>query len=160
MRPPGTERSGGRSRATIAPPVAGTPPERAAICGALQALQGAREPGARAAVLVALHDEVVVGLWALALHAEGAGPEHAIATAHPFYGAQPEREARLVRFAEANPIAAIGTGLAAELLSRGGAEGLGGVTERWLTFGEAPLDVIERELFTATAAPVPASPPP
>jgi gamma-glutamyl:cysteine ligase YbdK (ATP-grasp superfamily) len=144
------------------------PSERAPICGALHALRDASDDVSRAAALVALHDATVVALWAVALHADGATPDRAMTSAHPFFGAQPDREARLVRFAEANPVAAIGAGLAAELLSRetsGEAKSADTATasKRWLSFGDAPLDVIEREVFApdpATSAPAPASPRP
>ena len=140
------------------------PSERAAICGSLRALHDAADDAGRAAALVALHDATVVALWALALHQEGVSPEGAIASAHPFFGAQPEREARLLRFAEANPVAAIGTGVAAELLTRTGTlEGAMAASRQWLAFGDAPLDVVERELFprplpTESAAPGAAPP--
>ncbi len=134
--------------------------ERAAICNLLHALRDVHDDRARAAALVALHDATVVALWALALHADGASPERAVASAHPFFGAQPEREARLVRFAEARPVAAIGAGLAAELLTRerarrasATAADLRATSKRWLTFGDAPLDVVEREVFASVGAP-------
>ena len=112
------------------------------------------------AALVALHDETVVALWALALHADGLTPDRAIAAAHPFFGAQPEREARLVRFAEARPVAAIGAGLAADFLTRTrNADDARATSGRWLSFGDAPLDIVERELSTSVPPP-PASPRP
>jgi hypothetical protein len=142
------------------------PSERAPICGLLHALHDASDDASRAAALVALHDSTVVGLWALALHAEGSTPERVFASVHPFYGAQPEREARLVRFAEASPVAAIGAGLAADLLVRNGsgpsasanAEALAAASGRWLSFGDAPLDVIEREVFAPPSPLASASP--
>jgi hypothetical protein len=153
------------------------PPERGAICGLLRAIRDNTDGAAKAAALVALHDAAVVGLWALAIHADGALPDRAIASAHPFFGAQPDREARLVRFAETKPVAAIGAGLAVELLLRSpksaeaspleprSAATAAATSKRWLTFGDAPLDVVERELFSpASAAPTaparPASPRP
>ena len=121
----------------------GPPPERSFICGALHALHDAADEASRAAAAVALHDEAVVALWALAIHgSRGTGhmPDSAAVIAHPFFGAQPDREARLVRIAEARPVAAIGAGLGAGLMV--GAK----MTDRWLAFGDAPLDVIQREL--------------
>jgi hypothetical protein len=138
------------------------PSERAPICGSLRALHEAADDVCRAAALVALHDATVVALWALALHADGVTPDRAIATAHPFFGAQPEREAKLVRFAEARPVAAMGAGLVADLLTRGAAATANDVRSAgalWLSFGDAPLDVVERELFTSDSPP-PASPRP
>jgi hypothetical protein len=131
------------------------PPERSAVCGSLRALHDADDGASQAAALVALHDATVVARWALALHFEGVSPEGAIGSAHPFFGAQPERQAHLLRFAEANPVAAIGAGLAAELLTRNRTlEGAKAASARWLAFGDAPLDVVEREIF----APSPAAP--
>ena len=136
------------------------PSERAAICGLLHFLRDAGDDTSRASALVALHDETVVALWALALHADGVTPDRAIAAAHPFFGAQPEREARLVRFAEARPVAAIGAGLAADFLTRTrNADDARATSGRWLSFGDAPLDIVERELSTSVPPP-PASPRP
>ncbi len=144
----GAERSVSRVRA-LAPP-----PERAAICGALRALHE-RDASAvsRAAVAVALHDEIVVAMWALAIHADGVAPARATDRVHPFFGAAPDLEAKWVRYAAARPVAAIGAGLAAEMLSRAP-----DAAERWLAFGDAPLDVVEREVISAKV-PSRASPP-
>jgi hypothetical protein len=129
------------------------PPERAPICGALRALAGEKDAASRAAAWVALHDEVVVALWAFAVHEEGRTLAQARGEAHPYFGVEPEREGRLVRFAEVRPVAAIGAGLAAEIVVRTQA------AERWLAFGDAPLDVVERELAVSRASPPPPASP-
>ena len=64
--------------------------------------------------LVALHDAAVVALWSIAIHEGQATTSDAMGTAHTFFGAAPDREARLVRFATARPVAAIAAGLDAE----------------------------------------------
>jgi hypothetical protein len=137
------------------------PPERAPICGALSTLRESTDDAGLAVALVALHDEATVALWAIALRVDGATTTRATAAAHTFFGAEPDREARLARYAESRPVEAIGAGLAAELLTRTSATPADAraAAARWLSFGDAPLDVVERELFSA-APPRPASPRP
>jgi hypothetical protein len=137
------------------------PPERAPLCRLFHALHDAGDDLARAAVLVAFHDAAVVALWSVALHGSGATFEGAVATAHPFFGAQPDREARLVRIAEAAPNAAISVALAARFLD----DALSPETAaRWLALGDAPVAVAARKLAQdleeSSASPAPASPRP
>jgi hypothetical protein len=163
---PLTFEEGSCEAAAVASPIRAMrpPPERAPICGLLRALGGAKDDTGTAAAFVALHDETVVALWALALHADGWTVQRATTSAHTFYGAEPDREARLARYAEERPIAAIGAALAAEILARpslAGAAAQTATSARWLAFGDAPLDVVERVLFTAAPSPrPPASPRP
>jgi hypothetical protein len=108
--------------------------------------------------VVALHDDVVVALWSLALHESRATPARAVETSR-LLGAYPDHEARLIRFAAARPVAAIGAGLAASMLAGSLDSDL---VARWLAFGDAPLDIARRELAVpATSSPSgPASPRP
>jgi hypothetical protein len=147
------------SRLRALPP----PPERAPLCGALAARHDDADDASHLgslAALVALHDDVVVALWSLALHEAHATPNHATDSAHPFFGAQPDREARLVRFAAARPVAAIAAGLAAAEIAVAPESDL---AARWLTFGDAPLDLALAALgaplaFSAAAASVGGTP--
>ena len=127
------------------------PPERAAICGALRSLAEADADDARVAALAAMDLEVTTALWALAVHAAGVDPDRAQERTRPLFPLPPEREMRVLRLAVARPVVALGAGLAAEILLRhAGADGtdLRGPARRWLAFGDAPLDVIERDVFT------------
>jgi hypothetical protein len=94
-------------------------PERAPSCRAAEAFAGAgaQEGADHDAAIVALHDATVVALWSLAIHVDHAPPSQATASVHTFFGADPDHEARLVRFAVARPVAAIAAGLAAGLVS-------------------------------------------
>jgi hypothetical protein len=139
--PVGSSLAGGSRVRALAPP-----PEREFICGARHPLHDAKHEVARAAALVALHDEAVVALWSL--DANGAPSDAATQTstakgAHPYFGAQPVREMNLRRIAESRPVAAVGVGLAAAMVIQEG------VLERWLAFGDAPLDIVEREVVGA-----------
>jgi hypothetical protein len=112
------------------------PPEREAICGALGALA---DEGTLPAALVALHDDVLLAFSAVVT----SPPARSSLMSH----AEDEDIAALQRTARERPIVAIGVALAAELLygSDGGDERLRG----WLALGEAPLDVVARELGAA-----------
>ncbi len=88
-------------------------PERAPSCRAAQAFAGPPDGPEHDAAVVALHDATVVALWSLAIHVDHAPESQATASVHTFFGADPDHEARLVRFAVARPVAAIAAGLAA-----------------------------------------------
>ncbi|HEX3771740.1 MAG TPA: hypothetical protein VHV30_12770 [Polyangiaceae bacterium] len=125
------------------PPVAGTrvrsmapPPERAAICGALDALADDKLP---AAGLVALHDDLLIADAAFTT----SPPPRTVLLSHP----DDDTVDALRRAARERPIPAIGVALAAELLY--GTEGTDARLHAWRALGEAPLDVVARELATA-----------
>jgi hypothetical protein len=113
------------------------PPERAAICGALRALT---DENTSAAALLALHDDVLLALAAIL-------PSPPARTG---LLSRPEDDVvdTLQRRAREQPVAVLGVALAADLLfaDEHTAERL----VAWRTLGEAPLDVVAREL----AAPV------
>lgn len=144
---------GGSSRLrTLAPPR-----ERARICGALEVASGP----AYVASYVALHDDVVVALWALAMQGEAREPSRATAEAHPFFGTEPDQEAKWLRLAVSQPIAVMGAALAAEALlgSDAGADrtAFAARAQAWRTFGDAPVDLalahLEGQAKAATSAP-------
>lgn len=119
------------------------PPERAAICGALEGWRAADDrPATQLSEVMALHDDVVVGLWALAIHAEGLTPDQADARYRPMSFLPPEREARLLRLAAVRATVVLGAALGVEQLTRGGLDAARARATRWLAFGDAPLDVI------------------
>ncbi len=114
----------------------GPPPERAAICGILRALM---EEPVQTAALVALHDDVL--LAAAAVTADP--PPRTGLLSHP----EDDRVDALRRTARERPVPAIGVALAAELLyANSDSEAR---LRSWRSLGEAPLDVVERELAGA-----------
>jgi hypothetical protein len=135
------------------PPVAdsrvramGPPPERALACGVLRVLSEED----RATALVVLHDDVV-----LAQAAVVASP--AVRT-RLLSHVDDDAVDSLTRLARERPVVVLGGALAAELLYAGG--DLDARLAAWRALGEAPLDVVARELgAVSAAAPPPAAPP-
>jgi hypothetical protein len=123
------------------------PPERAAICGALRALTEEASP---LAALVALHDDVLFSFAAVTT----SPPPRTKLLSHPDNDAVDSLE----RMARERPVVVLGVALAAELLyapdartpqSRDARDGGRSYEERlqaWRALGEAPLDVVAREL--------------
>lgn len=112
------------------------PPERAAACGVLKTLT---EESSSAAALVALHDDVLLSLAAVV----AAPPPRTGLLSHP---ADDDVDA-LERMARERPVVVLGAALAAELVY-----GEGAPDERlaaWRALGEAPLDVVAREMAAA-----------
>jgi hypothetical protein len=109
------------------------PAERAAVCGALRALT---EEGIAGAAIVALHDDVLLSFAAIAV----APPPRTGLLSHP----EDDAVDALQRLARERPIVALGAAFAAELIY-----GYGRSEERlraWRALGEAPLDIVAREL--------------
>ncbi len=114
----------------------GPPPERAAICGILRALM---EEPVQAAALVALHDDVLLATAAVTSNP----PPRTGLLSHP----EDDLVDALRRAARERPVPAIGVGLAAELLY--GTPGADARLRAWRELGEAPLDVVAREIASA-----------
>lgn len=112
------------------------PPERAAACGVLRALTEEPQP---AAALVALHDDVLLSFAAVV----PAPPPRTGLLSHP---ADDDVEA-LERMARERPVMVLGAALAAELVY--GADGAEDRIAAWRALGEAPLDVVTREMASA-----------
>ncbi|MGD0526857.1 MAG: hypothetical protein ABSE49_17050 [Polyangiaceae bacterium] len=124
------------------PPVADTrvramapPPERAAVCGALRALTEEPAP----AGLVALHDDVLLALSAVT----PSPPARTGLLSHP----DDDVVETLRRLARERPVVVLGVALAAELLYAD--DGADARLAAWKALGEAPLDVVARELGAA-----------
>ena len=119
---------------------AAPPAERAAICGAMRLVERASSAGPEAAVaLTALHDELLVAMRALV-----AQPRGAYIMGRATHG-DDEFADRLVHLAGARPMIPLGVGLALEIVYRD-PQAAPRVARAWLTLGDAPLDIIEREL--------------
>ncbi len=112
------------------------PPERAAICGALSALS---DESTSIAALVALHDDILLADSALTT----APPPRTGLLSHP----EDDVVDALRRMARERPVVVIGVALAAELLY--GGDGAEGRLRAWRALGEAPLDVVAREIVGA-----------
>ena len=124
-------------------------PERAVACRLRQNAAAATDDGARAHALVAMHDHVVVAQWALDVARGTATIAQATGKHRPLSRPGPDVAARWERIALARPTAAIGGGLAAEVLY-----GTGDPSARaraWSELGEVPLDVAERMLAAPAA---------
>lgn len=120
--------SGSRLRA------AAPPPERAAVCGLLSALADAHAGGA---AVVALHDDVSLALAAI----DPAPPPRTALLSRP----DDDRVDTLRRLARQRPVVAVGLLLAAYVLYADPAA----TDERlraWVSLGEAPLDLVAREV--------------
>jgi len=124
-------------------PVAGSrvramapPPERALICGALRALT---EESDLAAALVALHDDVLFSFAGITT----APPPRTRLLSSP----ENEQVEALLRSARERPVRLLGLALAAELLYSG--EGADARLQAWRALGEAPLDIVAREIGAA-----------
>ncbi len=109
------------------------PPERAAICGALRALTD--EPSSAAAV-VALHDDVLLSFGAVTATL----PPRSRLLSHP----EDDDIEALRRRARERPLLAVGVALAAEIVYEG--EGADQKLRAWRALGEAPLDIVAREV--------------
>ncbi len=135
------------------------PPERAASCRlrhAIDALPRGTEAGhdelAEAAILVAMHDAVVVAWWALDVASGKATLVQTSGRHRPLARPGPDVAARWERIALARPAAAIGGGVAVTILygTRGDYVER---SRRWSELGEIPLDIAQRELSSTPRPP-------
>jgi hypothetical protein len=113
---------------------AAPPPERAPICGALKALT---EPGTKSAAVIALHDDLSLAMAAF----DPSPPPRTALLSRP----DDEHVDSLRRSARERPVVAIGLALAALVLYDDPAA-TDGRTSTWAALGDAPLDVVAREL--------------
>jgi hypothetical protein len=112
------------------------PPERAAACGVLHVLT---EEPSRAAVAAVLHDDVLLAMAAVT----SAPPPRTRLLSRP----ENDDVDTLERAARERPVVALGAALAIELVtSHGNVESR---VAAWHALGEAPLDVVARELDAA-----------
>jgi len=106
------------------------PPERTAVCGALRAFD---DEGSRLAAMVALHDDVLLSFAAVT----ASPPSRTGLLSHP---ADDDVDS-LERTARERPAFALAPALAAEIILGGE-----GRIAAWRALGDAPLDVVSREL--------------
>jgi hypothetical protein len=109
------------------------PPERAAICGVLSALA---DDSIAAAALAALHDDVLLALAAVS----DSPPPRTRLLCSP----EDDKVDDFRRAARERPVVALGVAFAARLLYGHGGDGTR--LRAWSALGEAPLDIVAREL--------------
>jgi len=131
------------SRMRASPP----PPERAGVCNVLELAQRTDD---RAAALMALHDEVVVAGWALT----PPSPRAHLATLS--FRVDDDLADTMKEMAAARPLVPLAAGAVASFVYRAPADAPR-LAAAWQSFGEAPLDIAERELAPALSG---VSPPP
>jgi hypothetical protein len=109
------------------------PPERAAICGAVR---GLAEAGDAATALFVLHDDVLLAIAAVTT----SPPPRTALLSKP----EDDRVDDIRRDARERPVVALGLALAAELIYAG--RDPAARIAAWNALGDAPLDVVAREL--------------
>ena len=122
------------------------PPERAFDCALRARVVAAKTAHDELDLLVAMHDAVVTAAWALVLARGGDDEAIALAAPRPIATMTPTVEGRLRRFAAVHPVEALSRALSIEWLMRNGLAEAALRAEAWTTFGDAPLDVVDREL--------------
>jgi predicted transcriptional regulator len=131
---------------------AAPPTERSGVCNVLTLAQ---RTDARAAVLMALHDEVVVAGWALT----PPSPRAHLGTMS--VRVDDDLADTLKEMAAARPLVPVAAGAVAAFLYRSPPDA-SRLAASWQAFGEAPLDIAERELtpVVSSARPLLAAPHP
>lgn len=151
------ERFEAEARALLAPPrctfragstlrKATPPPERALACTLAARAEKATTADSIITVLASAHLALTVGRWALWITAGADAVKPATEHAKLLAELPPEVVARLERRAQTNPVAAVGDALVAEWLYRDGMSGGALRGMAWMLFGDAPFDLIERDL--------------
>lgn len=119
------------------------PKEREPACHLRHLVARSEDEPARAVALAAMHDHVVVAVWAIEVARGASTIAEAEGTHRLLTPILPDVRARYERIALARPVAAIGAGEAARILMAGDPKARAAA---WSTLGEVPLDVAEREL--------------
>ena len=123
-----------------------SPSERSFRCGLLGRVIAAKTADDELDVLTAMHTATVVGAWAVMLARGADRSTLPLAAPKSLAFLAPDAEARLLRLATTRPVMAIEHALAVEWLMRQGLAQASLRAQAWQSFGDAPLDVIEREL--------------
>ncbi len=128
------------------------PPERAWVCAAVFGAREAESELAELVSLIVLHDLVTAGAWAVDLHGDQRDPATVRARSPLIARIEPAAEALVLREAATHPVGPIGGAATVVLLLANGPAHVRDRADAWASFGDAPLDVIGRELFTDNAA--------
>ncbi len=153
---PSAERTEGEARALLAParctfraPATlrkAPAPERALACTLAARAEKATTADELAAVLASAHTALTVASWALWMLAGADAVKPATEHARLLADVAPELVARLERRARTNPLGAVADALVAEWLYRNGMMAATVRASAWMTFGDAPFDLLERDL--------------
>jgi hypothetical protein len=122
------------------------PPERAFDCALRARVIAAHTAEENLDALIAMHDAVIAASWAVVLVRGGGAETIAMTTPRPLAPMSPTLEGKLMRFAATRPIEAMDRALSIEWIMRNGLAEAALRADAWKTFGDAPLDVIQREL--------------
>jgi hypothetical protein len=124
---------------------AGPSTERVPACRLQHVVAQAESGVARALASAATHDHVTLALWAIDV-AQGARSLEQSQAAHPLFSRPaPERLVRWQRLAASAPLTAITGGIAACILAESAVPKARAAT--WLSLGDVPVDIAERELL-------------
>ncbi len=123
------------------------PRERTWACAAVQSAREGESALSELVSLVVLHDIVAIGAWAVDLHSAPRDPASARARSPLASRATPASVALAVREAATHPAGPIGGAVAVVMLLGEGPAKLRARAGAWAEFGDAPLDVVGRELF-------------
>ncbi|HEX4513744.1 MAG TPA: hypothetical protein VH054_09415 [Polyangiaceae bacterium] len=124
----------------------GPPEERAFDCTMRARIITARTADENFDVLVAMHDAVVAASWALVFARGGDAEAIALGTPHLLAPLSPTASGKLTRFAATHPVEAISRALSIEWIMRNGLGDAALRAETWKNWGDAPLDIVEREV--------------
>jgi hypothetical protein len=122
------------------------PEERAFDCTMRSRIIDAHTADENLDVLVPMHDAVVTAVWALIFARGGDATTVALAAPKLVAPLSPTASGKLTRFAATHPDTAISRALSIEWIMRNGLGEAALRAEAWRTWGDAPLDVIDREL--------------
>jgi hypothetical protein len=122
------------------------PPERLFDCSLRARLIAAHTADEVLGVLLELHDAVVAAAWAVVLARGGDDTAIALAAPRPLSPMTPTIEGKLKRFAATHPVEAVARALSIEWVMRNGLGEAALRAEAWRAFGDAPIDVIDREV--------------
>lgn len=124
----------------------GPPEERAFDCVMRARIVDAHTADEVLGVLLAMHDAVVAGAWAVVFARGGDATTIALATPKLMAPLAPTSSGKLTRFAATHPVAAISRALSIEWIMRNGLGEAALRADAWRSWGDAPLDIVDREL--------------
>ncbi len=124
----------------------GPPEERAFDCTMRARVIAAHTADENFDVLVAMHDAVVTAAWALVFARGGDATTIALAAPRLIAPLSPTASGKLTRFAATHPIESISRALSIEWIMRNGLGDAALRAEAWKNFGDAPLDIVDREV--------------
>ncbi|HEY2366574.1 MAG TPA: hypothetical protein VGH87_09320, partial [Polyangiaceae bacterium] len=120
--------------------------ERAFDCVVRSRIVDAHTADEMLGVLLAMHDAVVAGAWALVFARGGDATTIALAAPKLVAPLGPTSSGKLTRFAVTHPTEAISRALSIEWIMRNGLADAALRADAWRTWGDAPLDIVDREL--------------